>query len=93
VGKINKEGFRAHEWELLDNVSFFSEIVKMVRRDRIKYNISGIYPPDIHRRHHLLQDFILSMYFHCTGLEPMKTRKASLLFISSRATLMTDQEV
>lgn len=29
MGKIHKEGFRAREWEILDNLSFLSEVTEM----------------------------------------------------------------
>lgn len=46
VGKIPKEGFRAHEWEIPDNLSFLSEVTE---RGRIKCGISGKYSPDTHQ--------------------------------------------
>lgn len=79
-GKIHKEGFRAHEWEILDNVSFLSEVLEMVKRNRIQCNISGKCFSDTHGRHCFLCIFILSNCFCCIGLEPVKPRKAPLLF-------------
>ena len=50
AGKIHKEGFRAHEWEILDNLSFLSEVTEMVKRGRTKGNIFGKHYPDTHKR-------------------------------------------
>ena len=80
VGRMHEERFRAHEWEILDNPSFLSEVIEMVKRGRIKCNIFGKCSPDTHKRYHFLWDFILSNCFSCTGLEPVKTRKAPLQF-------------
>lgn len=45
VGKIPKEGFRAHEWEMPDNLSFLSEVTE---RGRIKCGVCGKRSPDTH---------------------------------------------
>lgn len=47
--RSQRERVRAHEWDLLDNVSFLREIVEMVTRDRCKCDIFEVHPPDTHR--------------------------------------------
>lgn len=76
VGKIHKEGFRTHEWEILDNLSFFSEVMEMVKRGRIKCSISGKCSPDTHKRYHFPWGFVLSNCFYCTGFEPRANQKS-----------------
>lgn len=67
-----EEGFRAHEWEILDNPSCLGEVMEMVKGGRMKSNTSGRCSPDSHRRHHFLGAFILSKAFDCTRLDPAK---------------------
>lgn len=84
-GRFIKKDSGHIEWEILDNLSFLSEVMEMVKRGRINYNISGKHSPDTHKRYHFLWVFILSKCFYCTGLEWVQTRKAPLLFIEQNS--------
>ena len=59
AGKNHKEGFRAHEWEILDKLSFLSEVMEMVKRGRTKGSIFGKRYPDTHKR----EPLSLSLHF------------------------------
>lgn len=41
VAKMPEEGFRAQEWEILDNLSCLGEVMDMVKRGRTSGSTSG----------------------------------------------------
>jgi len=86
AGKIHKEGFRAHEWEVLDNLSFLSEVTEMVKRElKAAFLENAILTST--KDNHFLWVFILSNCFRCTGFEPVQTIKAPLLFLEQNSVL------
>ena len=86
AGKIHKEGFGAHKWEILDNLSFLSEVTEMVKRElKAAFLENAILTST--KDNHFLWVFILSNCFHCTGFEPVQTIKAPLLFLEQNSVL------
>lgn len=73
---MHEEGFRAHEWEIVDNLSCLGEVMEMVKRGRMKGSTSGRCSPDSHGRYHFLGAFILSKGFDCIHLDPESSSAA-----------------